>query len=176
MRTMARRPFAAPVHDCNTRRMSKQSTATVTAADVSTLLHAGGEMATYFDRAYAGVWQQPHVPATTLELCRLRLARLHEVAAEIESPAVTPVDAHKRAAVLAGSYARDDRVSPAERAAIEFCEVYAMDAQAITDELAAAVVEHVGEPGLVALIEALGFIDGRMRLARMLGPLFQGAN
>ena len=158
MRTMARRPFAAPVHDCNTRRMSKQSTATVTAADVSTLLHAGGEVATYFDRAYAGVWQQPHVPATTLELCRLRLARLHEVAAEIESPAVTRVDAHKRAAVLAGSYAR------------------AMDAQAITDELAAAVVEHVGEPGLVALIEALGFIDGRMRLARMLGPLFQGAN
>jgi len=100
----------------------------------------------------------------------------YEVAAEIESPAVTPVDAHKRAAVLAGSYARDDRVSPAERAAIEFCEVYAMDAQAITDGLAAAVVEHVGEPGLVALIEALGFIDGRMRLARMLGPLFQEAN
>ena len=49
-----------------------------------------------------------------------------------------------------------------------------MDAQAITDELSAAVVAHYGEPGLVALIEALGFMDGRMRLARMLGPLLTG--
>jgi hypothetical protein len=108
-----------------------------------------------------------------LELCRLRLARLHGLAAA-ESQARAPVDAGKRAAVLAGSYARDDRVSPAERAAIEFAEVYAMDAQAITDELAAGVVAHFGEPGLVALIEALGFIDGRLRLARML-PHLTGA-
>ena len=82
------------------------------------------------------------------------------------------IDSGKRAAVLAGSYTRDDRVSPSERAAVEFAEVYAMDAQAITDDLARGVVAHFGEPGLVALIEALGFIDGRIRLARMLGPLF----
>jgi hypothetical protein len=144
-----------------------------TSDDVSRLLAAGGEMAASFDRAWESVWQQPHVPATVLELCRLRLARLHGLAAA-ESQARAPVDAGKRAAVLAGSYARDDRVSPAERAAIEFAEVYAMDAQAITDELAAGVVAQFGEPGLVALIEALGFIDGRLRLARML-PHLTGA-
>ena len=30
-----------------------------------------------FDRLYASFWQQPHIPAATLELCRLRLAQLH---------------------------------------------------------------------------------------------------
>ena len=48
-----------------------------TAGDVSTLLRAGGAMAECFDRAWDSVWQQPHVPAGVLELCRLRLARLH---------------------------------------------------------------------------------------------------
>jgi hypothetical protein len=151
---------------------TQQST---TAGDVSTLLRAGGQMAECFDRAWDSVWQQPHVPAAVLELCRLRLARLHGLV-EAEAQPRVAVDAGKRAAVLGGSYARDDRVSPAERAAVEFSEVYAMDAQAITDELAAGVVEHFGEPGLVALIEALGFIDGRMRLARMLPLLFAGAD
>jgi alkylhydroperoxidase family enzyme len=139
------------------------------------LLAPGGAMARAFERAYASLWQQPHLPAAVLELCRLRLARLHGAAADLDAEPRVAVDAAKRAAVIDGSYARDDRVSPAERAAIEFCEVYAMDAQAITDELASAVVAHFGEPGLVALIEALGFIDGRMRLARMLVPLFEGA-
>jgi alkylhydroperoxidase family enzyme len=171
MRTRERRAFAAQVHDCNTRRSNDERTMTTrqpTIADeVATLLSAGGEMAQCFDRAWDSVWQQPHVPATVLELCRLRLARLHGLgAAEAESRVA--VDAGKRDSVLAGSYARDARVSPAERAAIGFSEVYAIDAQAITDDLATAVVGHFGEPGLVALIEALGFIDGRLRLTRML--------
>jgi hypothetical protein len=156
--------------------MNTPRPAVLTADDVATVLGSVGEMAACFERAYDSVWQQPHVPATTLELCRLRLARLHEFAAEVEARPRTAIDDGKRASVLGGSYARDDRVSPAERAAIEFCEVYAMDAQAITDELSAAVVEHYGEPGLVALIEALGFMDSRMRLARMLGPLFSGGS
>jgi hypothetical protein len=164
--------------DCNTRCSTHdqpmKTDQHTTANDVSTLLRAGGEMAECFDRAWDSVWQQPHMPAAVLELCRLRLARLHGLNAAEAQPRVA-VDAGKRAAVLAGSYARDDRVSPAERAAIELSEVYAIDAQAITDELAAAVVEHFGEPGLVALIEALGFIDGRMRLAHMLPRMSPGA-
>ncbi|MGD9598223.1 MAG: hypothetical protein AB7G76_11615 [Steroidobacteraceae bacterium] len=49
--------------------------------------------------------------------------------------------------------------------------IYGQDPQAITDELAGAVKAHFGETGLVALIEALGVIDGRIRLAMMLGAL-----
>jgi hypothetical protein len=156
--------------------MKTNDTTAMTSDRLGSLLAPGGEMARSFERAYASLWEQPHLPATALELCRLRLARLHGATADIEGAPKVAIDAAKRAAVINGSYARDDRISPAERAVIEFCEVYAMDSQAITDELAAGVVTHYGEPGLVALIEALGFIDGRLRLARMLGPLFDGAN
>jgi alkylhydroperoxidase family enzyme len=142
---------------------------------VSNLLSAGGEMARRYDAVWDSVWNQPHVPPPVLELCRLRIARLHDATAELDAAPRSElrgaIEPGKCASVLAGSYGRDDRVAPAERAAIEFAEVYAMDPQAISDELAQAVVAHYGEPGLVALIEALGFIDGRMRLARMLAPL-----
>jgi alkylhydroperoxidase family enzyme len=144
---------------------------------VSALLKPGAAMAQAYERAWDSVWRQPHVPASLLELCRLRMARMHGATAELDAaprPELGAVDSGKRAAVLAGSYNRDDRVSPSERAAVEFAEVYAMDAQAITDELALGVVAHFGEQGLVALIEALGFIDGRIRLARMLGALLDG--
>jgi hypothetical protein len=40
-----------------------------------------------------------------------------------------------------------------------------MDTQAITDELAEAVKLHVGDAGLVLLVEALGILDGRTRLS-----------
>jgi alkylhydroperoxidase family enzyme len=59
----------------------------------------------------------------------------------------------------------DSRFSDAERACLAFTEVYAMDTQAITDELAAAVKLHVGDAGLVLLVEALGILDGRIRLS-----------
>ena len=39
------------------------------------------------------------------------------------------------------------------------------------DELADGVKRHFGEAGLVCLIEALGFIEGRIRLALMFTAL-----
>jgi len=59
----------------------------------------------------------------------------------------------------------DSRYSAMERACLAFTEVYAMDTQAITDELAEAVKLHVGDAGLVLLVEALGILDGRTRLS-----------
>lgn len=138
-------------------------------------LQPGGELARRFEALWLAVWQQPHVPAGVLELCRLRLAQLHAAAAELEAlpPAEVRagIDPAKVASLLAGRWTRDAAFSPAERAALELAEVYGQDPQAITDELAAEVVRHFGEPGLVALIEALGLIDGRIRLALLLGPL-----
>ncbi|HEY6132172.1 MAG TPA: hypothetical protein VIV27_09140, partial [Halioglobus sp.] len=59
----------------------------------------------------------------------------------------------------------DHSFSAAERACLAFTEVYAMDAQAVTDELAAAVKAHFGDAGLVLLVEALGVLDGMTRLS-----------
>jgi len=37
--------------------------------------------------------------------------------------------------------------------------------QGIPDDVADEVIKHLGQSGFVALIEALGFIDGRIRVA-----------
>lgn len=139
------------------------------------LARSGGELARRHEALWKAIWQQGCVPGPILELCRLRLARLHGAAREFEaSPPPGPpagVDAGKIAGVLAGRWIREPCFSPAERAALEFAEIYGQDPQAITDELADEVKTHFGEAGLVALIEALGVIDGRIRLGMMLGAL-----
>jgi len=70
--------------------------------------------------------------------------------------------------VLAGTAGSDPAFSAAERAVLEFTELFWMDAQSIDDAAAEAVAAHHGEAGLVLLIEALGLIDGRIRAARCL--------
>jgi hypothetical protein len=68
-------------------------------------------------------------------------------------------------AVLAGNWHRDPQFSEAEKAVLNFAEYYFVDPESISDEAAAAVVRHFGDSGLVCLVEALGFIDCRIRLA-----------
>lgn len=110
---------------------------------------------------YESLWQQAHVPTSILELCRLRMAQLHR--SEGDQAAVeVPVDAAQRAALR--DWHRSPRFGDAERACLEFTEMYAMDALAITDAQADAVKAHFGDVGLVALVQSLGVFDGLQRL------------
>lgn len=127
------------------------------------LARSGGELARCHESLWAAVWRQPHLPAPILELCRRRLAQLHGATHELAASPAVPVGTTP-----------DDDLPAGARAALEFAEVYGQDPQAITDELAAAVKAQFGDAGLVALIEALGVIDGRIRLALMLGALLPG--
>ena len=135
-------------------------------------LAKAGPAADTFARLWESLWRQQHVPAETLELCRLTLARMHADAAEIAAANPhLPADAisvERKLAVLAGEALEQPHFSDAEKAAMLFAEYYWMDPQSITDEAADAVKAHVGEAGLVLLIEALGCIDGRIRTARCL--------
>lgn len=143
------------------------------------LTHAGGELARRYTALWQAIWQQPHVPALVLELCRLRLSQLHGLAHELDMPPVSGaregLDADTVAIALAGSPERAQLPAGA-RAAIELTEVYAQDPQQIAGEPTLAVKAHFGEAGFVALIEALGVIDGRIRLGRMLGALLLPEN
>lgn len=135
-------------------------------------LAKAGPAAESFSRLWASLWKQAYVPATTLELCRLTLARMHDDTAEIA--ATNPhlpsdaISADRRQVVLAGEALDHPAFSDAEKAALLLAEYYWIDPQSITDETAEAVKAHVGEAGLVFLIEALGSIDGRIRTARCL--------
>lgn len=140
-------------------------------AELDRRLAPAGALAQEVEALHAAVWRQPHLPAAVLELCRLHLAMQHRVEAELRPAPGT--DAAKAAAVLADRWADDASISAAERAALEFTAYYVLDVQSISDAVAAKVVEHFGEPGLVALLEALGVLDGRLRLQLLFGRLDQ---
>jgi hypothetical protein len=138
-------------------------------------LAAAGGAAASFARLWESVWAQPYVSAELLELCRLTLARLHQDALELRSinpylGTSTPSPA-RRASLLAGDAFRSPLFSSAEKSVLQFCECYGLDPQSIADEVADQAKAHLGEAGLVFLIEALGLIDGRMRTARCLRDL-----
>lgn len=115
-----------------------------------------------FDALYGALWSLPQLPADILELCRLRMAQLHNSDTEWHRQE-HPVPAGKRERL--SHWHSDAQFSAGERACLEFTEVYAMDPQAITDDQATAVKAHFGEAGLVALVEALGLFFGLTRLS-----------
>lgn len=121
-------------------------------------------------RAFATqFWQHERVPVRVLELCRLRLGRLHGA----ELPDLCDAMRAARAARDPAWGAALDRwwESPAfddlERACLRFAEQFALDPGGITDGEAAAVVGALGDAGTVAFVEALAILDGFSRFARL---------
>lgn len=138
-------------------------------------LAAAGGAAASFARLWESLWAQPYVCAELLEMCRLTLARLHQN--ELELRALNPrlgasaPSPARRASLQAGDAFRSPLFSSAEKSVLLFCECYGLDPQSIADEVADQTKAHLGEAGLVFLIEALGLIDGRIRTARCLRDL-----
>ncbi len=141
----------------------------VTSANLNERLAIAGDGANALDDVWQAIWKQPHVPASTLELCRLNLARLHRADAELalRMPLAHGIPEEKIQNLLAEKWMTDPRFSPGERAALDFTEWYRVDPQSIPDDVAGEVIAQFGQSGFVALIEALGFIDGRIRIALM---------
>ncbi len=120
------------------------------------------ELAAPFSALYAALWTQRHVPADILELCRLRLAQLHQCGVELQRH---EIDIPAEKSEYLAHWDTDPIFSPAERACLAFTEVYAVDVQALTDQNADAVKIHFSDAGLVLLVEALGILDGMTRLS-----------
>jgi alkylhydroperoxidase family enzyme len=124
-----------------------------------------------FRRFYALFWEQRAVDPVILELCRLRIAQIHGCEPELRVRYQPALDAGLSEAKIAAL--SDASHSPlyreAERACVAFAELFAIDPHAIDDEDAARVVAALGEPGTVALVEALALFDGFARFRLMLG-------
>ena len=145
------------------------NTTSITLGDA--VSRAGGA-APAFESMWQSLWSQDRVPPALLELCRLRLAQMHGAAEELEvTHPAAQVPQAKRQSVIRGRFATDGQFDPGEVAVLSLAEVYAQDPAAITDEMAEAVKGAYGDTGLVVLIEALGFIDGRIRMARLTNAL-----
>jgi len=145
----------------------------VTSFNIDGKLASAGSIAAQFRDLSAMFWDQAHIPPALLELCRLDLALLHKAEAEQaqRNPAVPVIDQAKIDAVLHEGWRKNPAFSAAEKAALDFTEYYFIDPQSIPDEIASAVIVHFCENGLVCLVEALGFIDSRIRLALIYSSL-----
>jgi len=143
---------------------------TLTTHNLSSALVEAGPLLQAFDAVWEVLWNQPYIPVATLELCRLRLAQLHDFQSEVAVRYALVGDTKIRN-VLDGHYDGSADFTDAELAVLDVTEVYAQDPAAITDDMADRIKLHYGEPGFVCLVEALGFIEGRIRLALMFDSL-----
>lgn len=147
--------------------------AMVTSFTLDRHLAPAGEIAGMYADLSSRFWSLPYIPGELVELCRLALAVMHKAPAEQAErhPVAKTLSPAKIDAVLGERWRKSDQFSPAEKSALDFTEYYFMDPQSIPDEIAGAVIGHFGDAGLVCLVEALGFIDSRIRLALVYSSL-----
>jgi len=111
------------------------------------------------------------IDAVVLELCRLRTAQLLGCRSELAirwAPAADAGLSEAKIAVLS-RWPTDPAFSEAERACLTVAERFVLDPHGLTDDEAAAARSHLGDAGLVALLEALALFDGFARFRVVLG-------
>ena len=96
-------------------------------------------------------WSHELLDAAILDACRARCAQV--LRAEGAPP--EPVTADEPTSALA--------------ACLTLAEQFVIDPHCVTSEMREAVVAHVGDAGLVALVEALAVFDGFTRFRTILG-------
>lgn len=114
-------------------------------------------------------WEDALVPTGVLELCRLRLGRLHGAELPDLCDAMHAARAGRdpvRAAAI-DRWWESDAFDPTEQACLRFAEQFALDPKQIPDGDAVAVVAALGDAGTVAFVEALAILDGFSRFARL---------
>lgn len=111
---------------------------------------------------YGSFWEDGLVPRRTLELCRLRIAAIHDCAAEwlVRDPQAG-VQPEELVNLRSGSFTD---FAPAEQVALQLAEQLPFAHHQITDAQVGAVKDALGEPGCVSLLTALAFFDVSCRL------------
>lgn len=102
------------------------------------------------------------------ELVRYRIAQLNQcqvcLAFRWDAAGVTEAE-H----ALVADHARHDEFTDVEQAALSFAELFATDSTAISDELIATLVTHLGDAGLVDLTLVVGKYVAMGRFMQVLG-------
>lgn len=121
----------------------------------------------YFTR----LWEPQVLPVAITELCRLRIAQLHECDSELAvrtRPAVTAGLSEAKVARLEHG-SGDGAFDAAESAALQYAEQFVMAPGSVTDAERRALTELLGEAGLVGLAMACAVFDGFARYQVVLG-------
>jgi alkylhydroperoxidase family enzyme len=123
-----------------------------------------------YRRFYGLFYERELVPLDLLELVRLAVAELlgcaSELAIRFERDGRPLVDESRVDAARFGG--DESRLAPGERACLDFAHQFVLDVHGVTDAGFAAVRDHLGVAGSVALTEALALFDGFMRFRKLL--------
>ena len=119
------------------------------------------ELLSRYKAFYSALWDDGLVPRRVLELCRLRIAAIHECAAEwTVRDADVALSESEAAALKRGDFAS---FTASERAALAIAEQFPFQHHAVSDADVAAAAEVFSEAGTVALMVALAFFDATCR-------------
>jgi alkylhydroperoxidase family enzyme len=117
---------------------------------------------------YGQLWDRTLVPPRLLELCRLRIAGVHDCAAEraIEhaSAGLSPEERH-----AVDRWEDSAAFSACDRAVLAFAEKMPWRQHDVTDDDIRELRKHLSEPEVVALAIAAGLFDAHCRLRLTLG-------
>ena len=116
-------------------------------------------------------WEQELLAPELMELCRLRVAQLHQCQPELNrrywQAKASGLDEDKIQRL--SLWYKDECFSAAERACLHLAELFVTDPHAISDEDASKATAFIGDEGLVALMEVLAMFDGFCRFQLILG-------
>ena len=119
------------------------------------------ELLSRYKAFYSALWDDGLVPRRVLELCRLRIAAIHDCAAEwAVRDANVALDSLEAAALKRGDFAA---FTASEQAALAIAEQFPFQHHAVSDGDVAAAAEVFGEAGAVTLMVALAFFDATCR-------------
>lgn len=111
---------------------------------------------------YESIWEAGLVPRRLLEICRLRVAAIHDCEAEwTQREAEVELGAEELEALRRGDLKPFDAV---EQAALVVTELLPFAHHALTDDQVADVKAQLGDAGCVSLINALVLFDVNCRL------------
>lgn len=126
---------------------------------------------TSYEDYFTRLWEPRVLPAAVTELCRLRIAQLHECDSELavrSRPAVAAgLSEDKVARLEHGS--GDGAFDPVESASLQYAEQFVMAPGSVTDAERQELTKLLGEPGLVGLAMACAVFDGFARFQVVLG-------
>jgi alkylhydroperoxidase family enzyme len=117
----------------------------------------------------AAAWDETD-PAV-LELARLRIATLLGNQMELEHRSARATEAgldEKKVSQLA-AWPTSPRFTAAERACLALTEQFVMDANGVSEEQVAAVMEHLGGPGCYAFVQAISVLETFQRACLTMG-------
>ena len=117
---------------------------------------------------YGKLWDEELLTASLLELCRLRVAQLHDCEAELAVRHAESGVSDAQVEALA-NWAGSDLFSEQERAALTLAEKMPWQHHDLTDEEYADLTAHFSESGVVALTIGVALFDANCRLRLALG-------